>query len=192
MKGDVGIYQERLQELDFAHGEGLTERAFVRERGDPVVPSDQEFDYNYRTKRREIEQDLKTAKEEVDILRQRCLDAGHSPEEYRTSRPSIYPASTQPSGHGAAQEDLSPEPLIHELQLLPFGPTAHTERHSTHRIDTWLRAVEPEVSQQPPEIKPVEPEVVEPKVNYSLAAYEWNSFDLETFRHKSRSLEDPG
>ena len=192
MKGDVGIFQERLQECDFNYGEGVTERGFLRERGDPVVPSDEEFDYNYRTRRSKIEEDLRTAQDEVDILRQRCADAGYSLEDYRTFRPSMYTASTQQSGHAAALAHVPPEPLIHELRVGPFGPSVDTERHSTQRIGTWLREVEPDESAKPPEINPVEAEVVEHKVGHSLAAYEWKSFDLETFRHRSRSLEDQG
>lgn len=191
MKGDVGIFQERLQELDFAHGEGLTERAFVRERGDPVVPSDEEFDYNYRMKRKEIEQDLKTAQEEVEMLHQRCVDAGDLPETYRTSRPSLYPASTQQSGQ-IALERVPDIPLIHEVQLGRLGPPAHTERHSTHRIDSWLRSVEPETSVNPPQFDASEPGSELHQVTNSHAAGELNSFDADTLLHVFNDLQDHG
>ena len=188
MNGDVGIYQERLQECDFNHAEGETERAFLRERGDQVEPSDEEFNHNYRTRRKEIEEDLRTAQEEVDILKQRCLDKGHHPDEWRTSRHSIHPPSIQQSGY-AAPEDSAAIPMIREISLGILEAPAQVERHSTQRIDTWLRTVEPEPSDQPPDIE-LEAIMTDASHPLSLAAYELRCFDINAFCSSSRFLED--
>ena len=193
-KGDVGIYQERLQECDFNHGEGVTERAFLRDRGEKVVPSDEAFDYNYRTRRREIEEDLRTAQEEVDILRQRCLDNGDNPDEWRASRRSMNPVSTQPSGY-TAPNDIDIGPTIHQIPLGALELPLQAERQSTRRIDRWLQTVQRELSDQPPGIKPSETvaeEVQEPTAMFSLAFYESRNFDIDAFRSDFKSLKVPG
>jgi hypothetical protein len=77
-RGNVGIYQERLQELDFYHDEGLVERHFLRENGRALEISDGEFDRNYRNRRLAIEKDLSAAQADVDTLAERCRDAGIS------------------------------------------------------------------------------------------------------------------
>jgi hypothetical protein len=176
--------------LDFAHAEGLTERGFLRERGDPVETSNEEFEYNYRKRRAEIELDLRTAQDEANILHHRCVDAGHHLDDYRTSRPSIVTASTPPSIH-VLSESNNPLHQMHGVHgALTVAPTT-AERHPTQWIGTWLRAVERERPDQPIEIVPVETPTSErsviiqptpkPLMYRSLADYESESFDTEAF-----------
>lgn len=74
--GNIGIYRERLQELDFHHEEGLVERQFLRETGQVLDVNNETFDRNYRSRRLVIEMDLDAALADASTLAERCRDAG--------------------------------------------------------------------------------------------------------------------
>ena len=69
-------------------------------------------------------------------------------------------------------------------------------RHSSHRIDTWLRAVEQDGLERPPVIESAETPtseksiILEPVakriIQKTLAEYELDSFDLEAFKSRER------
>ena len=209
-KGDIGIYYERLQELDFNHEEGLMERGFLHDRGDPVEPSDEEFQSNYKSQRKQIEYDLETAEEEAEMLRKRCEDEGLDPNIHRTSGPSMFPTSTQISGQALSQSH-SVAPQVHEFQLRAPFPAVNLD--PVNRIDDWRRNVPIEEANGPPNLEwsdavplkvstPLDlerrlsgesVEVKYPKstasgstheedsITLSLAAYELRSFDLGAF-----------
>lgn len=75
-KSDVGIYSERLQELDFCHEEGLVERQFLREHGHNLNVSDDDFHHNYERRRTAILTDLDATRACFDAVTERCRDAG--------------------------------------------------------------------------------------------------------------------
>ena len=77
-KGDVGIYQERFQELAFHHEDGLIERDLLKERGHILDVSDGDYICDYQRRRLAIESDLSAALAAANGLAERCLAEGIS------------------------------------------------------------------------------------------------------------------
>lgn len=126
--GDIGVYEERLQELDYNYEEGKVQRDFLQERGDPVAVPDEEFDDTYRDERIRIEDQLRDAKQDVRMLAQRCRTAGYDPEMYRNA-----PQSQHEESMNAAEDRPS----------TPQGP----ERN--FQIQDWLMDVPEAPSSDP-------------------------------------------
>lgn len=200
VKGDVGIYQERLQECEYAHLEGLTEREFLRERGDTVSPSDDEFEENYQARRNEIVQDLRAAEADSEILRQRCVDAGLDPDHYRHSR-SAHLYSPQESDQAISEFDLPPL-ATQDIPVIPLATSTNIERRSAQRIDQWLRSIKLGESDASVEPEPLDTPSSEEEekldltmsatTTNSLAAYESQSFDAELFMESRRKFKGSG
>ena len=60
-QGDVGIFTERLQDLDYSHEEGRATREFLADRGDPAETlevSNDEFETKYQLRRLELQNEL--------------------------------------------------------------------------------------------------------------------------------------
>ena len=77
-KGDVGIYQERLQELAFHHEDGLIERDLLKERVHILDVSDGDYVCDYQRRRLAIESDLSAALAAAKSLAERCRAEGIS------------------------------------------------------------------------------------------------------------------
>lgn len=75
-KGDVGVFRERLGELDYNYQEGLAERELIQDRGDAVDLSDEQYQEKYFRERGIILNDLEKAEQEVVKLAQTCKELG--------------------------------------------------------------------------------------------------------------------
>ena len=137
--GDVGIQRERLEELDFSHMEGLQERDFVKERGDQLEVSDEQFVENYNARREEIQQDLEVAQAEAERLRARCTREGLDIKIHRTAAAPSGVSSSPPASELPDTNLMSSVPRVHELGLpsISFVDPATSSR----RIKGWLRDV---------------------------------------------------
>ena len=147
-RGDIGIFQERLQELDFNHDEGRLERDFLRERGDDhlVEVSDEEFESNYRFRRKQIGDDLEWAEHEAARLLKLCEEEGLDTNAHRGSVPSMYSTSAALQSPQLTSDIMPAVPQVVELRHtnpLPAG----VQVNSTRRIDSWLRNVPQDASE---------------------------------------------
>ena len=88
-RGDVGVYEERLQEEKWHYQEGVEQREFLKDRGDSLEASDEEYENTHRRRREAIEKDLEAAKEEADDLARQCGEAGLDIDAYRTTGPPM-------------------------------------------------------------------------------------------------------
>jgi gas vesicle protein len=124
-KGDAGICLERLQELDVDHQEGLTQREFIKDRGDTLEVPDEEFEATYLASRKELVRDLDATQAVVEELEQRCIAAGLSIE------PCRRPSTSSPSG------------LEGEEGFLEIGtPVDDPLGNSQASIEQWLDSTE--------------------------------------------------
>ncbi|KAK3712225.1 hypothetical protein LTR37_009087 [Vermiconidia calcicola] len=152
-KGDIGVFHERLQDLDFYHEEGRLERDFIRDRGDDVEVTDTEFESNYQARRAQILKDLAWAQAEAGRLEGECQRGGLDTNAHRASAPSMYADS---SGAQPVPDNLllMIRPVEPSLSPRPDGGEITSQR----RIDTWLHNMS-DLSEQdpgrPPSIGPI-------------------------------------
>ena len=142
-KGNVGVYRERLQELEYHFQEGLLEREFIVDRGDTLDVSDETFNKTYNARRAEIEEDIDLAVTEANTLAERCLDAGLEIDKYRRNGPSVRAPSTTHNansipdvyslGEVASGDDTLRNPVT---EWLP-----HAREPSSRTIGKWLHSV---------------------------------------------------
>lgn len=102
-KGHVGVYRDRLIELDYHFQEGQVDRDFIVDRGDDLEISDELFDAEYRRARKAIENDLKIAEQEAAELAGRCHAAGI--DIINTTRKAS--SSTAPSSQAHSVDPLA-------------------------------------------------------------------------------------
>jgi hypothetical protein len=140
-QGDVGIWRERLIELEYAHEEGKMEREFLRDRGDPVDPPDDEFNFNYKTRREHILDELAAAENDAGALRKECDNAGLNTEVHRES---MHYTNSEPSPAASAQDiqdmphSQSPVQALHMPAPLPAYGLLEP---ASLRVDEWLRDI---------------------------------------------------
>lgn len=150
LQGNIGIYLERLQDLDYEHQEGLQEREFVRDRGDELEISDEEFESNYKVQRAKIESDLNGARYQIAVVAERCKQAGLDPEIYRNAAQSPHSMSPVPSGRRAPTG--LPKQVKEPASRPPLSPTGRGP--SSLEIEGWLRDVpdnpDPDAGPLPP------------------------------------------
>lgn len=139
-RGDEGVWKDRLGELMDAWADGVNERAFIADRGDPLEVSDEDFHSSYEGRKTYIERELEDAVREAERLKERCRDAGYDVEQYRTARRSET-ASDAFEPLLAPQHPFS-ETYVQDELSSDVDPTE--PQPSERRIDTWLRAVSPD------------------------------------------------
>lgn len=179
LHGSIGICLERLQELDFAHQEGLTEREFVRERGDELNPPDEEFEANYQTQRQQTEDELNKARGELEQVAAQCKLAGLDPEAYRNVAPSPRSMSPIPSGRPGDTSRMPRKAPIEPAANPPLSPT--TRGQTSLQIEGWLKEL-PDVPGQEESALP--PPAIDHKTlpsAISLAGFEFSSFNVGVF-----------
>jgi hypothetical protein len=113
-KGDIGIFRERLQELEYHYQEELDERDIAIERGDPLDVSEEQFNKNYELQREAIIFDLTQAENDAQTLAQRCRAEGLEITERRP--------------------DSSEEAALSPLQALPDA--REVQMSAKHRPDS--------------------------------------------------------
>lgn len=75
-RGDMGVYQERIAELDHTHHEALVERNFLLDQGEEVDPSEATFEEQHLKERQEIIADYELAEDDANRLANECAQAG--------------------------------------------------------------------------------------------------------------------
>ena len=92
-RGDVAVFRERLQELDFYHAEDLIQRQILRDRGDEIEPvTDSEFEYNFAARREELTRQLADARKAVQVAYGTCVNSVMICRGHQCQEPS-YPPS---------------------------------------------------------------------------------------------------
>lgn len=180
LHGTIGIYLERLQDLDYEHQEGLQEREFVRDRGDPLEPPDEQFYSNYNAQRNQTEQALNKARGQLEIVDARCKQAGLDPEMHRDAARSQRSVSPIPSIGLGTTRFMSVKPTNEATPHPPLD--LNTGGQSSLRIEGWLRRIPDEslVAESVP--PPLVPQYEQKKPSEgSLASFEFRSFDLGVF-----------
>lgn len=142
-RGDVGVWLERLDELEEAWAEELAEREFIADRGDPLeVPTEVLFS-NYENQKASMEKELRQAEEDAKNLERRCQEAGYNIDEYRMTRRSE--TASEPS-----ETLMSHYPLVAgPLSTINMHPHPSSQRPET-QIHSWLSEV-PITESAPPE-----------------------------------------
>ncbi|KAK8219842.1 hypothetical protein M8818_000816 [Zalaria obscura] len=79
--GDVGIFEQRLDDLIDDYEEESANRQFRADQELPADPPDEVFEQAFAFQRNTTLEDLAAAKADAERLRLRCLDAGLHPQE---------------------------------------------------------------------------------------------------------------
>lgn len=89
-KGDVGIYFERLVELEYSYSEDTVQRNFLADQGHISPETDEEFEAKYIQRRNEINVKLGSARAEAARLEEECRQAGYEiPVKSTSEAPDI-------------------------------------------------------------------------------------------------------
>ena len=141
--GDVGVHEERIQDLEHVFHEGLVARNLISERGDYLSVSNMDFQANYDTRRRKHEDDLRVAQEKAAKLADRCLEAGLDFDKYRRHRPSVRAASTVGRPNSIFGSPILDDDIlgVQRYSAYEIEPRMLTGSHSSSRVDNWLDGV---------------------------------------------------
>lgn len=142
--GDIGIYSERLFELDDTHEEGRVEREFLRDRGDRPDVEDDEFERRYEYRREQIQQDLARATKEANELHLQCEEANLNINDFRQRKPSFGSSSRAASSQADEQDPSSFSPQIRQIR-----PLEASDRKRQTIIPAWLDDVNQDDHSQP-------------------------------------------
>ena len=137
-RGDVGVWMEREDELQEAWAEGLAERAFIADRGDPLEVTDEEFNDRYEQRLEHIKEELELARKDAEGLEMLCREAGHNVEAYRTTRRSESASDLSERRTASYSYTFQAIPEID----LDAGASQESARQPARRIDSWLRTVD--------------------------------------------------
>lgn len=145
-KGDIGIYRERLQDLDYQFQDEIDIRNAVEERGDLLDVSDEQFNQDFLNKRDKILDDLSKAEKDAQILAERCREEGIQINEQR--RDSSEAVSSH-SGFSPCQEDVQvvSKHKPHESS----SSTSSNHISSRRQIRKWLDTIDPVDSKTAPQ-----------------------------------------
>lgn len=141
-QGKLGIYVERLQELEFTYAEGKYEREFLRDRGDPVETTDEDFERNFSDRRRQIQRDLSIAQDECEMLRKRCEDARLDIDANRMSSPQPQ-FSTVPSSSQVFDVHNAVSSQVYRMAS-SLSHASGTGVRSMQHVSTWLQNIPPQ------------------------------------------------
>ncbi|KAK3677111.1 hypothetical protein LTR78_003316 [Recurvomyces mirabilis] len=128
-KGDENIWRERLQELQYNHGQGREQREFVKDRGDfhLLHMTDEQFEAHFQRRRATILQNLESAEKDALAIEKQCRAK------------SLLIDGDQPASSSIAGESVE-------------SSAAHERRSSRHRsrlpsgsIDAWSPELEGDV-----------------------------------------------
>ncbi|KAK5123697.1 hypothetical protein LTR85_002333 [Meristemomyces frigidus] len=124
-KGDVGVYRERLAELDMAHDDGLMQRELIADRGDALSITDEQFNDDYVSQQNVILRDLEAAEVDAAELAERCKEAGFRTDITRRLSTPAGSARLVLGEHAAAPTSLT---------ISPTGQATN--------VDNWLESLE--------------------------------------------------
>jgi len=180
--GDLNIYLERLEELDFEHDESMVHRTVLQDQGQTLDPPDDVYEQQHRYRRTEIEDILDGLRDQVDQLNARCQQAGLNPELYR---------NLARSSHSIGGSRPAPMSIV-EPARNPLSDTKLARQvKPSQNIRGWVDQVVLD-TQEHESTFPInsEDQIAEdlgaiqrraPATKVSLASFEQQSFDLEEF-----------
>jgi len=166
--GNYNIYLERMEDLDYEYQEGLVFREVLRDRDEPLEPSDEAYSSNYLSHRRDIENSLNQTRDLMRDLQIRCEQAGLDPELYRNAAVSMNSVS----GSRSAHVNLALSGRMQQASLVPserMSPSKPGQRYVQSWVDEVMLNSRPDDDDSAPLMVP------------SLASFEQQGFDLEAF-----------
>lgn len=132
--GDIGIFEERLMELEDTYQEGLIHRDFVKDRLEELEVSDEEFRASHEHRCYYIQRDLDNAMTLAEELRQKCIEAGLEVDQHRERRESLYSSSHAPSSR--LDDDDDQAFAYYQIRQIQAPEPMHSL--GTTRIGEWL------------------------------------------------------
>lgn len=113
-EGDVKVFRERLRDLEAHYYEGQDAREIVKDRGDSLEVSDEQFELTHRARREKMERDLDNALQRASELGRRCKDAGYDLNFFRYRKVQGLTSSRQTSSSsGEGADPSAPLPASH-------------------------------------------------------------------------------
>ena len=139
-KGDVGIFEERLTDLEYNYQETLVERDMIRDRGDEVDLTDTQHHEQYLGQRKIILDDLEKAEYEAAQLLQKCRQLGL---EIGAHAKNFLVQSTSIDQHPDIADTTLPLPFSEPFRRIGrFENTLPQSVNSSHaRVRNWLQTV---------------------------------------------------
>lgn len=140
-RGDVGVYQERLQEVEYMYYEGLVERELIAERGDALDVSDAQFQETYELRRKKLHEEIRTAEEKAAMLADRCREENLDIDKYRRAGPSLRATSTLGQPNSVSDPHTTGGNLFEVAEQAESGSNAELpiNTRSSGKVDTWLQ-----------------------------------------------------
>lgn len=142
--GDITVLQERLMELDADYNAEATRRENRANLGEPIAPSDLEFQDSYHQEQDSMRQQLSTAMVDVQWLRQECLDAGIDPDKQDDNHMLSFPTTGDPLLTTDVSTTVRPPTLRRTAFDIIYNETSGFGRVNTgfmtskERINLWL------------------------------------------------------
>lgn len=142
--GDVTIFQERLMELDADYNAEATRRENRANLGEPIAPSDLEFQDSYHQEQDGMRQQLSVAMADVQRLRQECLDAEIDPDKQNDKHKPSFPTTWDTLLTTDVSQTLRPPALRRTAFDTIYSETSGFGRVNTgfmtskERINLWL------------------------------------------------------
>lgn len=139
-KGDIGILQERLGELEYSFQEALLQRDLVQDRGEEVDVSDEKYYENHLRERRGILDDLERAERETFELAQKCRELGlEITGHIRNASSTGASENADASPRGLFSRPAASLPII---QRRGYGNRPlHLDHQAQSRVQNWLSSV---------------------------------------------------
>lgn len=150
-KGRIGILNERLGEQDHYFEEGRGLRELLLDRNEVPDTTDDEFYEDYRSRRKETEDELDECNRRLEYLKHRCAELGFTTTPAsRQSSPKSPTTRSLASAHEGENEygldsSLSheplPRPLIQPMTSIEMQEELAADPQANIRIESWLESV---------------------------------------------------
>lgn len=138
--GDIGVFKDRLSELEFHHQQEMLMRNERMGLGEPISPPEQTFQKSYFIERSNTIRDLSEAQAEARRLREECLRNSLTPEDFHDTDGPEAPqdhsgAMVNPLSNACGDKAFD---RIKPIELIFYGITSTYDR-----ILQWLDLVAP-------------------------------------------------
>ncbi len=136
-KGDIGVFRERLLELEDHYRESRLQRDLIIDRGDDPATTTQQFEAEFGLQRQAILTELTRAEEGAVALQQQCKDAGlQLRDPQRTSSSSEIPSEK----HAIIETGTQDTGALHTLETPAVLRTTTNPQKQT-RIRDWIETL---------------------------------------------------
>lgn len=168
--GDVNVMYERFNDLEVEQRDSRILRTLRQDQGDPVYPSDEEFD---ETCREELDQARKAYEHAVEVAsfaRQACKDAGIDPDERSYEMPIQDEEGPITPDQNTDIREIGYPRILSSAMLTAFtgnlddeflGPSPHDDDpeveqlNSTSRVEEWMERMEGGYTHEQSESEPL-------------------------------------